>query len=128
MKTQFNFVSYCVCESVGKDGSKKHTKQSNRRFTPVGDARSTFVVQPCTNHADNYAKGSWNWKEITPAKRTRLAVAKDYQKQIAKLQREREKLYAKALKELKINDTNLSFDWFFNDQSGIGEFVEKLKK
>lgn len=61
-------------------------------------------------------------------KSTRLSIAKGYQKQITELQKEREKLYAKALRELKIHDTNLSFDWFFNDQSGSGEFVGVLGK
>ena len=61
-------------------------------------------------------------------KHTRLQVAKEYQRSIAKLQRERERLYAKALRELKTLDTNLAFDWFFNDQQGQGEFLGMLGK
>ena len=128
MKTKFENVAYCVCQSVGKDGSKRHTKQSNRRFAPVASTTENYVIQPCTNHADNYAKGKWNWREVTPAKRSRLAIAKDFQRQIAKLQREREKLYAKALRELDMVDRSLTWDWFFNDQSGHGEFVGVLGK
>lgn len=60
--------------------------------------------------------------------RSRLVIARQYQRLIAKLQREREKLYAKALRELKMQDTNLSFDWFFNDQQGRGEFVGVIGK
>lgn len=59
---------------------------------------------------------------------TRLQIAKDYQRRIAKLQREREKLYAKALRELNMVDRSLTWDWFFNDQSGHGEFVGVLGK
>ena len=61
-------------------------------------------------------------------KHTRLQVAKEYQRSIAKLQRERERLYVKALRELKVHDTNLAFDWFFNDQQGQGEFLGMLGK
>ena len=61
-------------------------------------------------------------------KHTRLQVAKEYQRSIAKLQRERERLYAKALRELKVHDTNLAFDWFFNDQQGQGEFLGVIGK
>lgn len=67
---------------------------------------------------------------ITPVvpKRTksRLAIAKGYQREIAKLQKEREKLYAKALKELKIADTHWAWDWFFNDQQGQGVFTTEV--
>lgn len=62
-----------------------------------------------------------------PAK-SRLAIARQYQRLIAKLQREREKLYAKALRELKMQDTNLAFDWFFNDQQGKSEFLGVIGK
>lgn len=60
--------------------------------------------------------------------KNRLAVAREYQRQIAKLQAEREKLYRKALRELCMSDTNLAFDWFFNNPSGYGEFVEVIGK
>lgn len=55
---------------------------------------------------------------------TRMKVARAYQKQIAKLQREREKLYRKALRELKVQDNNDAWYWFFNDQQGISFFAE----
>lgn len=58
---------------------------------------------------------------------TRLSIAKQYQREIAKLQRERERLYKQALRELKLEDTNLAFDWFFNDQQGHNSFTESLK-
>jgi len=65
---------------------------------------------------------------VTGRGRSRLAIAKEYQRQIAKLQREREKLYARALRELKMKDNNLTFDWFFNDQQGKGEFTGVIGK
>ena len=60
-------------------------------------------------------------------KKSRLATAREYQRQIAKLQHERERLYKQALRELKLEDTNLAFDWFFNDQQGHNSFTESLK-
>ena len=57
---------------------------------------------------------------------TRLQIAKQYQRKIAGLQKERDKLYAKALKELKIADTHWAFDWFFNDQQGQGAFTMEV--
>jgi hypothetical protein len=59
--------------------------------------------------------------------KSRLAIAKEYQRQIAKLQRERERLYRKAVRTLKFADTNQAFDWFFNDQQGTGGFLEVLR-
>ena len=59
---------------------------------------------------------------------TRLQTAREFQREIAYLQRERDKIYKKALKELKIADTNLAWNWFFNDQQGKGEFTGVLGK
>ena len=59
---------------------------------------------------------------------TKLQIAKKCQREIAKLQRERDKLYAKALKELKIANTDLAFNWFYHDQQGEGEFTGVLSK
>ena len=59
-------------------------------------------------------------------KTTRVQIAKDYQKQIAKLEREQNKLYAKAIKTLKVPDTTNAFDWFYNDQQGFSTFLGGL--
>jgi mRNA-degrading endonuclease RelE of RelBE toxin-antitoxin system len=59
--------------------------------------------------------------------KTRVAVAKDFQKQIYKLEREQERLYKKALRTLKMLDTNMAFDYFYNNQTGYNEFEEGLK-
>lgn len=124
-------VSYCVCQNLGKDGTTLHSEQSRRRFCSAsGEGRSpTPIIQPCENHASCYAaKGArHNWREIAPAPTTRLKLAKQYQRKIAKLQRERERLYKQALRELKLLDTTLAFDWFFNDQQGHNSFTESLK-
>jgi hypothetical protein len=71
--------------------------------------------------------GGWTIEvpDVQPV--SRLAIARDFQKQIAKLQTEREKLYAKAIKKLKLKDNSEVFDWFFNDQQGTSKFVEGLK-
>ena len=58
--------------------------------------------------------------------RTLTQVARAYQRQIAKLQREREKLYLEALHKLKIPATNAAFDYFMNDQQGYSAFEESL--
>jgi hypothetical protein len=63
---------------------------------------------------------------LTPPPTTsRLSLAKAYQKQIADLEKEQEKLYKKALKALKLEDTTSAFDWFYNDQVGCSSFVTK---
>ena len=60
-------------------------------------------------------------------KPTRLQIAKGYQREMAKLQTERDKIYARALRTLKVKDDNSAFDYFFNDQQGFNSFAEGLK-
>jgi mRNA-degrading endonuclease RelE of RelBE toxin-antitoxin system len=57
----------------------------------------------------------------------RVKIAKAFQKQINKLQREREKLFTKALRTLKVPDTNQAWDYLMNDQQGYSTFLEGLK-
>lgn len=59
--------------------------------------------------------------------KTKVQLAKECQLQIAKLKDEQDKLYAKALRTLKIKDTIEAWDWFFNDQQGHSSFLEGLK-
>ena len=58
---------------------------------------------------------------------SRATIAKGYQREIAKLQTQREKLYARALRTLKVKDDNSAFDYFFNDQQGLNSFTEGLE-
>lgn len=62
---------------------------------------------------------------MTGAKR--VAIARRYKKQMAKLQRERDRLYAKALKEVGRPDTTNAYDYFYNDQVGFSSFEEDLR-
>ena len=48
--------------------------------------------------------------------KSRQQLAKEYQRQIAKLQREREKLYKQALRALKVKDDGYAYDYLMNDQ------------
>ena len=57
----------------------------------------------------------------------RVAIAKEFQRQIAKLQREREKLFKKAVRTLKVVNDNYAWDYFMNDQCGYSTFLERLK-
>jgi mRNA-degrading endonuclease RelE of RelBE toxin-antitoxin system len=59
--------------------------------------------------------------------KTRVAVAKDFQKQIYKLEREQDRLYKRALRTLRVPDTAAAFDYFYNNQTGYNEFEEGLK-
>ncbi len=60
-------------------------------------------------------------------KPSKAEIAKDFQKQIAKLEAEQEKLYKKALHTLKVEDTGYSWDYFFNNMPGYSSFLEGLK-
>jgi hypothetical protein len=59
--------------------------------------------------------------------KSRVAIAKDFQRHISNLQRERGRLYTKALRALKVTDTAAAFVYFFNDQQGHCGFLETLK-
>jgi len=59
--------------------------------------------------------------------RQRVALARKYKRAIAKLQRERERLFTKALKEVYMDDTPWASDYFFRDQVGYSTFEEHLK-
>ncbi len=59
--------------------------------------------------------------------KSRQQLAKEYQRQIAKLQREREKLYKQALRALKVEDDGYAYDYLMNDQGGHSTFLEGLK-
>jgi hypothetical protein len=59
---------------------------------------------------------------------TKLQIAKQYQRKIAGLQKERDNLYTEALKNLKMPDTNTAFDWLYGNQTGHGAFTESLKE
>lgn len=72
-----------------------------------------------------YKKYGYCMTAVSP--KTRLAIAKGYQREIAKLQKEREKLYKKALRELKVKDDNYAWDYLFNDQQGTSRFLEGLR-
>ena len=59
--------------------------------------------------------------------RTRLQVAREYRRQIAKLQAEREQLYLKALVALKVVDDNYAWDYLMDNQCGFSTFEERLR-
>lgn len=60
-------------------------------------------------------------------KQSPVQIARAYKKQIAGLQRERERLYYKALKELRMLDTISASEYFFHDQVGYSSFEEGLR-
>lgn len=67
------------------------------------------------------------FKIVKPSKpKSRVAIAKDFQRQIAKLEAEQAKLYKQALRTLKIKDTGYSWDYFYNDMQGYSSFLESL--
>jgi len=68
-----------------------------------------------------------NFSELRLTSKSRVVVAKEYQRQIAKLQAERERLYARALKALKVPDDNQAWDFLMGNQGGYNVFLEKLK-
>jgi hypothetical protein len=55
------------------------------------------------------------------AKKTRLSTAQQYKKQIARLNKERDKVYTKAIKELKLIDDDWAFDYFHDNIEGQTE-------
>ncbi len=59
--------------------------------------------------------------------KTKAQIAKDFQRQIAKLEAEQAKLYKQALRTLKMPDTAIAFDYFYNDPQGYNTFLEGLK-
>jgi hypothetical protein len=56
-----------------------------------------------------------------------LMVAREYRRQIAKLQAEREHLYLKALVALKVVDDNYAWDYLMDNQCGFSTFEERLR-
>lgn len=50
----------CWCAEVGADGTTHHGYAQDRTFQQSGFNR---IVQPCTNHTDNYAH-SPSWTEV----------------------------------------------------------------
>jgi len=59
--------------------------------------------------------------------KSRQQLAKEYQREIARLQRAREKLYKQALRALKVKDDGYAYDYLMNDQCGYSFFLEGLK-
>lgn len=57
-----------------------------------------------------------------------LAVARDFQRQIAKLQAERERLYRKALRALKVEDNNAAWDYLMGNQCGYNSTFKESSK
>jgi len=59
---------YCMCAERGDNGTKYHGKQSKRRFVAldINGNKSNYIIQPCVNHANNYAAPSAQkyWKEL----------------------------------------------------------------
>lgn len=58
--------------------------------------------------------------------KTRVSVAKDFQKQIYNLEEAQYRLYNKAIKTLKVADTLDAYDYFYNGPGGYNTFLEKL--
>ena len=57
-----------------------------------------------------------------------LAIARAFKKEIAKLEAQQVKLYFKAIRSLKIEDTGSSFDYFYNNSVGYIAFEERFKR
>lgn len=57
----------------------------------------------------------------------RLKIARQFKKQMADLEKQRDRLYIQAIRKLKVADTTTAFDWFYNDQVGFNSFEESLK-
>jgi hypothetical protein len=58
----------------------------------------------------------------------RVTIAKRAQAEIAQLDKEREKIYRKTLRRLRIADTSAAFDYFYANQCGISAFEESLRR
>ena len=62
-------------------------------------------------------------------KPSRLRIAQAARREITKLQAQRERVYAKALKDLNILDTSCAFDYFFNTPNeGYSKWEEDYLK
>ena len=58
----------------------------------------------------------------------RVTIARRAQAEIAQLGKERDKIYLKTMRRLRIEDTSAAFDYFYGNQCGHSEFEEGLKQ
>ena len=57
----------------------------------------------------------------------RLKIARQFKKQMADLEKQRDKLFVQAIRKLNVLDTTTAFEYFYNDQVGFNSFEESLK-
>lgn len=68
-----------------------------------------------------------NFRELRLASKSRVLAAREFKRQIAELEKQQEKIYQKALRQLNVADTLGAFDYFYNDIVGLNSFEESLK-
>jgi len=69
-----------------------------------------------------------NFNELRMKSKSRVVMAQGFRRAINQLKSQQDKIYRQALKSLKVADTSITFDYFFNQPNeGFSSFEQFLE-